>query len=201
MRISLAAGLLIAPLLAGCAHGGPTSDERLDRETRGIEAPDQAIRRSDLAKINCQDANADLTKARSENRPEVERLTLYMALFESLKQRVDTFEEAMNRNPDLAYQEGNEPLVAAKDLCIEQKADVQREFETYVRDIVNVPIVKEVKGGATHEVARLDFTVLKRAIQDLAPDDKDMLLGKVAAAEKHLAAARKEPPEPISRRR
>jgi len=193
MRISLATGLLIAPLLAGCIHGGPSSDERLDQDTRGIEAPDQAIRRSDLAKINCQDTAKDLTKARSENRPEVERLTTYMALYDSLRQRVDTFEEAMNRNPDLAYQEGNQPLVAAKDLCIQQQADVQKEFETYVRDIVNVPIVQEVKGGATHDVARLDFGTLKRAIQELAPDDKDALMAKVATAEKHLATATPEP--------
>lgn len=199
MRISLAAGLSTL-ILAGCAHSGPTSDERLDQETRGIEAPDQAIRRSDLAKINCQDTVAELAKARNENRPEVERLTTYMALYDSLTKRVDTFEEAMNRNPDLAYQEGNEPLVAAKELCIQQKADVRNEFETYVRDIVSVPTVQEIKGGAAYTVARLDFGTLKRAIQELAPEDKDALLSKVAVAEKHVAQARGDA-EPISRHR
>lgn len=189
MRISLAAGLSTL-ILAGCAHNGPTSEERLDQDTRGIEAPDQAIRRSDLAKINCRDSSAELTRARNENLPEVERLTTYMALYDSLTKRVGTFEEAMNRNPDLAYQEGNEPLVAAKELCIQQKADVRNEFETYVRDIVNVPTVQEIKGGATFTVARLDFATLKHAIAQLAPEDKDQLLSKVTAAEKRVAEAR-----------
>jgi hypothetical protein len=193
MRVRLAAGLS-ALILSGCVHSGPSSDERLDQETQGIAAPDDTIRRSDLAKINCQDTGAALAKARSDNRPEVERLTTYMALYDTLVKRVDTFEEAMTRNPDLAYQEGNEPLVAARDLCIEQKADVRNEFETYVREIVDVPTVQEFKGGATHTVARLDFDTLRKAIAELAPEDKDQLLGKVTAAEKRVAAADHDEP-------
>lgn len=192
MRVRLAAGLSALIFTAGCAHNGPSSDERLDQETKGIDAPDDTIRRADLAKINCNDTGAQLAQARSDNRPEIERLNTYMSLYASLKKRVETFDEAMSRNPDLRYQDGNQPLVAAREVCIDQKADLEREFGTYVREIVDVPTVQEVKGGATYTVARLDFTTLKRAIQELHPDDEDSLIGKVNAAEKRVASVHHE---------
>ena len=37
--------------------------------------------------------------------------------------------------------------------------------ETYVRELVNVPTVQEIKGGNTVVVARLDFGVLREAIE------------------------------------
>ncbi len=167
-----------------CSHE-VTSDERLERETKAGNLR-EAITASDLQKLRCDDVNQELAKARNENRPETDRVGSYMDLFESLKGRTAKFDEAMTRNPDLAYQEGSQELVSAREQCIQQTADVKFEFERYVRELVEVPTVQEIKGGTTVTVARLDFGTLKSAIESLNPDDRDQLLNRVSNAEKKV---------------
>ncbi len=146
-----------------------------------------------LAKLSCVDAPAALVKAREVNRPETERVQSYMDLYESLRKRTDAFEDALRRNPDLAYQDGSVQIVEAKDLCIQQTADVRLEFERYVRELVEVPTVQEVKGGNSVTIARLDFATLRDAIDLLGPDDKDQLLNRVASAEKKVEPGNQRP--------
>lgn len=162
-----------------------SSEERLELETHRSDVKGSASA-AELARIKCDDTSSELGKARNESRPETDRLAGYMELYEDLKARVGKFEEAMSRNPDLAYQDDSQQLVAAKDLCIQQMADVKVEFETYVRELVNVPTVQEIKGGATVIVARLDFATLRQAIESLGPDDRESLLNRVNSAEKKV---------------
>lgn len=171
-------------LLTACTHE-VTSDERLERETKQANMK-EAITASDLQKLRCDDVNQELAKARNENRPETDRVGSYQDLFESLKGRTAKFDEAMTRNPDLAYQEGSQELVSAREQCIQQTADVKFEFERYIRELVEVPTVQEIKGGTTVTVARLDFGTLKSAIESLNPDDRDQLLNRVSNAEKKV---------------
>jgi hypothetical protein len=175
------AGVLFA---FGCSHE-VSSDERLERETKAGNLR-EAITASDLQKLRCDDVNQELAKARNENRPETDRVGSYQDLFESLKGRTAKFDEAMTRNPDLAYQEGSQELVSAREQCIQQTADVKFEFERYIRELVEVPTVQEIKGGTTVTVARLDFGTLKSAIESLNPDDRDQLLNRVSNAEKKV---------------
>jgi hypothetical protein len=167
-----------------CAHE-VTSDERLENATKTSNVK-EALGAKDLQKIKCDDTAADLAKARNENKPETDRVAGYIDLYESLKSRSAKFDEAMSRNPDLAYQEGSQELISAKEQCIQQVADVRLEFERYVRELVDVPTVQEIKGGATVVVARLDFGTLKQAIETLNPDDRESLLNKVSNAEKKV---------------
>ncbi|CAM4438776.1 hypothetical protein HRD49_18570 [Corallococcus exiguus] len=164
-----------------------TSDERLERDTRSVAVKD-APGVEALSKLTCDDTSAPLNKARDVNRPESDRLVDYVNLYSSLKDRTHTFEEAMSRNPDLSYREGSQNLVNAKDACIQQTADVRVEFETYLRELVAVPTVQEIKGGNTVTVARLDFGTLKKAIETLDPDDRESLLQSVNSAEKRVSA-------------
>jgi hypothetical protein len=113
----------------------------------------------------------------------------YIELYSSLVKRNATFDQAMTRNPDLNYTEGSQKLVAARNNCIQQAADVKVEFETYVRELVSVPTVQEIKGGNTVTVARLDFNTLRQAIDTLNPEDKEQLLARVLATEKQVAPA------------
>ncbi|MBZ4329654.1 hypothetical protein NR800_09795 [Corallococcus interemptor] len=170
---------------AGCVKE-ITSDERLERDTRSVAVKD-APGVEQLSKLTCDDTTAPLNKARDVNRPESDRLVDYVNLYSSLKDRTHTFEEAMARNPDLSYREGSQSLVNAKDTCIQQTADVRVEFETYLRELVDVPTVQEIKGGNTVTVARLDFGTLKKAIETLDPDDRESLLQRVNAAEKRVS--------------
>lgn len=165
-----------------------SSEERLDRETQYASAkntPDAAA----LAKLNCEDTTEGLNQARNVNRPETDRVLSYIDLYTSLMKRTATFEEAMTRNPDLHYTEGSQQIVAAKETCIQQTADVRVEFETYVRELVDVPTVQEIKGGNTVTVARLDFNTLRQAIETLALDDKETLINRVSNAEKKVSPA------------
>jgi hypothetical protein len=180
----LVAAFAFASSLSGCVHE-VTSDERLDRETKTTSIK-EALGASELHKIKCDNLSGDLAKARNENKPETDRVVSYIELYESLKGRSAKFDEAMSRNPDLAYQEGSQELIAAKDQCIQQAADIRLEFESYIRELVEVPTVQEIKGGATVTVARLDFGTLKQAIETLNPDDRDALLNKVSNAEKKV---------------
>jgi hypothetical protein len=174
--------------VTGCATREITSDERLDRETGNLAVKDTP-KAGELEKLSCENTADDLAKARNVNRPETDRLMDYINLYESLKKRTQTFEEAMARNPDLQYREGANVIVNSKEVCIQQTADVRVEFETYVRELVDVPTVQEIKGGNTVTIARLDFNTLRQAIETLSPDDKDTLLNRVANAEKKVSSA------------
>jgi hypothetical protein len=182
MRTLIVAGLAVASF--SCVKE-ISSDERLERATQknDVKGSDSA---SDLSKIKCDDTNNELNKARNDSRPETDRVISYKELFDSLKIRVARFDEAMSRNPDLQFQEGSQEIVSAKENCVQNMADVKVEFETYVRELVNVPTVQEIKGGNTVVVARLDFGVLREAIEALNPDDRDSLLNKVSNAEKKV---------------
>lgn len=174
---------------AGCVKDIP-SEERLDRATADIQMT-PGITPEELAKINCDDAGAELATARDVNRPETERVRSYMKLYDSLQKRTKTFEDAFARNPDLSYDPTSAHFTAARDTCVQQTADVRLEFETYTRELVDVPTVQEIKGGNSITVARLDFDTLREAIELIAPDDKDALLNKIASAEKRIQSGTK----------
>lgn len=171
-----------------------SSEERLERETRNVPVGETAAA-SELDKIDCQNTQQPLSQARNVNRPETERVKNYIELYSDLRNKTKTFEEAMARNPDLQYQEGSQKYAEAKDICIQQTADIRVEFETYVRELVNVPTVQELKGGNTVTVARLDFETLRDAIEALDLDDKEILLSRVDSAEKKIETSAKEPTE------
>ena len=191
MRLPAVATVLLLTT-TGCVKE-ISSEERLDRETQYASAkntPDAAA----LARLNCEDTTEGLNQARNVNRPETDRVLSYIDLYTSLMKRTATFEEAMTRNPDLQYREGAMNIVAAKETCIQQSTDVRVEFENYMRELVDVPTVQEIKGGNTVTIARLDFNTLRQAIETLSPDDKEQLLNRVANAEKKVSSALAEEP-------
>jgi hypothetical protein len=195
MRRLLAAATVSFLSVTGCAARELSSDERLDRDTSNLTVKDSP-KAGELEKLSCENTGDELNKARNVNRPETERLTDYITLYESLRKRTQTFEEAMSRNPDLQYKEGAGNIVNAKEVCIQQTADVRVEFETYVRELVDVPTVQEIRGGNTVTIARLDFNTLRQAIETLALDDKETLLNRVANAEKKVAVTAAPAEEP-----
>lgn len=160
-----------------------SSDERLERETTRANAL-KSNTAAELAKIKCDELSGDLSKARDGVRTEEERLSTFTDVYERLKARSARFDEAMSRNPDLAYQEGTEDLVNAREACVQMTADVRMELESLIREIVQVLVVEEIKGGQTVKVARLDFTPLRAAIDKLDLDDREALQTKITNAEK-----------------
>lgn len=190
MRSSAATAVAALLLVLGCVKE-ISSEERLEREISAGPAG-AALSPAELAKISCADAADSLAKARAAERDETARLMAYVDLYSALRKKTSTLEDAMSRDPDIRYQEGTRSVVDAHATCVQQLADVRFELETVVRELVQVPIVEEIKGGNTIPVARLDFNTLRMAIETLGPDDKDALLVKVASAEKKIES---EPPD------
>ena len=89
----LVAAVTLAVSTTGCVKE-ISSDERLERETAKTDVK-EALGAKDLQKIKCDDTAANLAKARNENKPETERVTDYIELYESLKGRSAKFDEAM----------------------------------------------------------------------------------------------------------
>lgn len=177
----------VALLGSGCVRDMP-SEERLDRDTADINMK-PGISPEELAKVSCDDMAPQLVAARDVNRPETERVQTYMKLYSELKRRRDLFEDAFARNPDLSYDPASARYVAARDACVQQTADVQLEFETYTRELVEVPTVQEIKGGNAITVARLDFATLREAIDVLELDDREAMFAKLAGVEKRIESS------------
>ncbi|MCU0698021.1 MAG: hypothetical protein MUC96_15980 [Myxococcaceae bacterium] len=177
--------VLCALVLSSACVKEITSDERLERETARSDAL-RSNTAAELGKIKCEELNADLGKARDPVRTEEERLSTFTDVYERLKNRAQRFEEAFSRNPDLAFQEGSQELVNARESCIQMTADVRLELESLIREIMQVLVVDEVKGGQTIKVARIDFSPLRGAIEKLELDDRENLFNKINNAEKQV---------------
>ncbi len=179
------AALSVAALLSSACVKEISSDERLDRETRKSDSF-RSSTAEDLLKLKCEDISAELSKARDESAPEDKRLTIYADLFDRVRDRTAKFDEAITRNPDLAYQEGSQEIIAARDGCTQSSADVRLDYEGLVREIINLPVVDEVRDGKQVKAARLSFDTLRNAIEQLGLDDKEQLLTRLANAERSV---------------
>jgi hypothetical protein len=182
MSKRIAAALTTALLCTSCVKE-ISSDERLERETKRSEALKSSTA-EDLVKMKCDDITSELSKARDDSAPEEKRITTYLDLFDRVKERNSKFDDALSRNPDLAYQEGSAEIIAARDGCVQSAADVRLDFEGLVREIVQLPVVDEYRDGKPVKAARLNFDTLRSAIEKLNLDDKETLLTRLANAEK-----------------
>jgi len=182
MSKRIVAAISTALLFTSCVKE-ISSDDRLDRETRRSDSTKSSTA-EDLMQMKCDDITSELSKARDDSAPEEKRINIYSDLFDRVKERTSKFDEALSRNPDLAYQEGSQAIISARDGCVQSSADVRLDFEGLVREIVNLPVVDDIRDGKPVKAARLSFDSLRSAIEKLNLDDKDALLTRLANAEK-----------------
>ncbi len=162
-----------------------SSDERLERATRREEVAKGDTVEA-MTKFKCDDVTEDLSKARDEKRSEEERLVAYGDIYEKLKQRSQKFDEAMTRNPDLAFQEGSGAIVAARDQCVQSTADVKLEMGTMVNEVMQLLVVDDVRGSQPVKVARINYEVLRNSIEKLELEDREAMFQKINNAEKQV---------------
>jgi hypothetical protein len=182
--------LLFVSFSMGCATG-KSNEARLDDFGRGAERV-KAKDFNALMQLKCDELQPTWAKVRDE--PTEERQLLgYGQLFEEVKSRVSEFDTATNRNPDLIYGKSDESdgkksqsqeVFDAREGCVKLAADVRAEFEAKVRELVNLPLLDESKGGRVMKVARLNLERLRQAIDQLELEDKDDLNSKLSFAEK-----------------
>src|SRR2546430_6649379 len=72
--------------------------------------------------------------------------------------------------------------------CTAIVADTRNSFERFVREVIELPVLKEFHGGNEVPVARVDFGILRQALDSLNPDDKDSLLTRVDTAEQKVGS-------------
>lgn len=174
----------LAALAACPAHTafGPGGDERLE-STLSEAASTEG---SDAGALKCDELQKQLKASRVEERTEKERLKVLAEVFEGARDNMNKLDAAVDSNPDLLYGAAGEQVKSNLDECRSTYADVRSELDRNVRDIADLPVIQEVQGKEMVSVPRVDFALLRSTIATLDPDDKDVLLGKVDAAEKKV---------------
>ncbi|HCF62246.1 MAG TPA: hypothetical protein DFS52_30180 [Myxococcales bacterium] len=186
MRPSLKLALLSAcAATAGCAsHSayGLDSDDRLEA-TFSERASGQG---ADVAGVKCDALSRKFKASRIEERTEAERLKVLVELFEKSRENTNALDDAAAKNPDLLYGSEGDAVKANLAECRATYADVRSDFDRFIRDLTELPVIQELQGREMVTVPRLDLKLLRSAIATLDPDDKDMLLGKLDMAEKRV---------------
>lgn len=182
--LTSALALSLAGLLPGCATSGaygPDSDTRLEMATTETASAEG----SEAMEIKCDDIGGKLRSA--DEKPEGERLKSITETYSEVKSRATKLEDAIARNPDLVFTSTGDQVKSNLDGCRSALADATSNLDRSIRDIAELPVIQEVQGNKTVAVPRLDFAIVRSALDVLNPDDKDQLLGKIDSAEKKVA--------------
>lgn len=176
LHVSVCATLLVV----GCAHPayGPSSDARLEAATSSSTSSEGA----DVAGLKCGELKGKFAVSRDSEVPESERLTKMTEVFVAAKERSTKLDDAVAKNPDLLYSAEADVIKANLDECRTFFADVRSDFDRFIRDLCDLPVIKDV--ASSRDVARVELGVLRAAITALDSDDKDVLMNKVDAAER-----------------
>ncbi|MHB1843213.1 MAG: hypothetical protein ACYCWW_00080 [Deltaproteobacteria bacterium] len=176
-------------VVLGCAHPayGPSSDDRLAAEVQ--DSAQFSSKKSSDSVLPCADLDEALARSRNAERPESDRLRSYMQLYRELVGRTEANQKAFDRHPELLYgggkgQAASEQARAASDKCQQMLADTRSEFDLLVRELFQPLVIMDISSGRKAKVPRISFNLLRSAIQELAPTDKDSMYEKIASAEK-----------------
>ncbi|HEY3448339.1 MAG TPA: hypothetical protein VGK67_18425 [Myxococcales bacterium] len=181
--------------LQGCSHAayGPSSDQRLESSlSEGASSEG-----SDVSSVKCSDLKDKFMQSRDSEVPESERMQKMTEVFLASRDRWQKLDDAVSKNPDLLYSSNADSIKANLDECRSFFAEVRSDFDRFIRDVSDLPVIKDV--ASSKDVARIDLGVLRGAIVALDPDDKDQLIGRVEVAEKKTgykgsSAPKKEEP-------
>ncbi len=186
MRTPSLAALLAGLAAASCAHSayGPSSDQRLEEATSSKLSTDGA----DVAGVRCADLVARAQDGKGEEKPEADRLNIKTEVFTAARDRQTKLDDAIARNPDLIYSPNGDSIKANHDECTILFADARSDLDRFVRELCDPLLIQDIPTGKT--VARIDFGIVRAAIEALAPDDKDVLLAKIDFAEKKIGSAK-----------
>lgn len=182
--------LTAALALASCNKAriyGPPGEERLEAavsEGNNSEG-------GEVGKIRCVELQQKLKECKLDDRNEEDRVEAMTSLFLEAQKRFEQIEAATARNPDLLYGTQAEAVKTGYDECRAALADTRSDLDRYVREVCEQPLLQDMHGNKN--VARLDFSSVRAAIEALQPDDKDALFGKLDAAEKKAGATPTKP--------
>lgn len=208
MRVNAIA--LIALLYVGCPVGtgayGLSGDDRLDEATRGIDdesggpaaGASEAEALQMLAAENCDDAEKNLTELSNEL-DEEGRLAGLIGLVGQLRGKQKKIDAILEGSSGLEFFNGRTAdgttynvadMVRA---CETPRITAEGDLDLLIRDILRLPVVEEIEGKGRRRrsvpKARVEFDLLERAVQVLAPADADSLHEEIRSAKARIAAA------------
>lgn len=187
MRKFVALAAVLASLsLAGCStHSayGPDGDDRLDEgmSPTAKESTDA----STILSLKCDDQSKKLT-ALSVEADEVKKLKGLAMVYLSSKETYEKLDAGASSHTDLLYGREGDQIKANLQVCRDTTAAAYSAFDRFVRELVDMPVVQEMKNKKMVNVARVDFKVLREAISKLDASDKEILNNRLTAMESSL---------------
>lgn len=164
-----------------------SNEARLDREAPSDEVGE--LNYEQLSQISCGDTEERLKSVRQLVESEDARLNGYAELHTSLHERTQTLAMAIRRDQDLLYVEDYRSIIDAHAACEVQEAEVANEIERFVRELIAVPTVNDVRDGKRVTSLRVDSVALRGVIDALSLPDEAELYEQLLAAERSVAAA------------
>jgi hypothetical protein len=188
---ALFAGVPLA--LVACAHPayGPDSDSRLEAavaDDKKSAQSEEGVARQ-LSERSCGGDKKKLTDAEQDDKPDADRLKEYIRLYTDLLQRQKEIDKLIRDNPGAEFAGDGKTASQTLEECIALIADTHNSFDKFLREVVEVPISKEFQGTREVSVARVEFSLLRQAIDTLNPDDRENLSAKLDNAEHKLGPA------------
>lgn len=204
MRASSFAVLAVV-LVAACATGnpyGPSGEERLDSSTSDIST-DPSVAQANAKHLeaiqadSCDASHAQLAALPKKDKTEEAKLADLTGLVTGLRQHKKAMDDILDRHPGLKFFKGKAADGRTYDIevtahtCRADLSNVESRLDTLIRNIVRVPIISKIEGRGRrrHMVPqpRVDFDLLKKAIETLAPVDAEALMTRVDHAKADLA--------------
>ncbi len=173
--------------LAACSNHaayGPDSNDRLEEsisESSGSGAGDAAA----LMALNCKEQEKMLAAANLEPDEKKKLITIGNA-YQAAKANFTRLDEAASSQTDLLYGKEGQKIKENLDGCRDASASAYSAFDRFTRELIDMPVVQEMKNRKMVNVARVDFATLRTAIDKLGASDREVLLNKLAMVEPSL---------------
>ena len=188
MRNSALLAAVVASLsLAGCAgHSayGPDSEDRLDESIPASESKPAADAAALIA-IHCKDQEKGLAAQATET-DETKKLKSLGNIYISAKGNFSKLDQAASSQTDLLYGKEGDQIKANLEGCRETAAAAYSAFDRFTRELIDMPVVQEMKNRKMVNVPRVDFSILRTAIDKLEAPDREVLLNKLTMVEPTL---------------
>ncbi|RMG13939.1 MAG: hypothetical protein D6729_14425 [Deltaproteobacteria bacterium] len=202
--LGLGAAALVSAALLGCPPNpyGPSSDERLDMATSGIDGVPTDIEQAnaahlaELASYACEKEQAVYQELSGPGAAEDEKLAGFTGLLRQLREKREKMTTLLEQHPGLRYHVGKAADGKSYDVpallgtCEQTLLGTETELDALIREILEAPIVYEYTGKGRRRrrvaTARIDFDLLAAAVTTLAPADSDLLMSKIDGAKKRL---------------
>lgn len=162
---------------------GPDSDARLEEGMSPTSK--ESADASKLLAMNC-DEHAKRLSGLSVESDETKKLKGLGVIYLSAKDTYEKLDAAASSHTDLLYGKEGDKIKGNLATCRDTASTAYIAFDRFVRELVDMPVVQEMKNRKMVNVARVDFKLLREAITKLDATDKELLNNRITAMESSI---------------